>query len=196
MRRRTTPLVLAVCGLAALALGACDGAFDPLGDCARPLRVVADDGTRLSVVEHRCDAVPGRAPAVAVWPAVTDGEASWRRGLSRWGRRGRTLWIVSSPLRDGAERADVSAVLDGLAARAGVDPGRLGVIVAGPAARALAFRVGQLHPSPAALLLVSEPLTDTPEPPSAVSVEYLSPDGDPPPTERADRRLWELLVAE
>jgi hypothetical protein len=186
----------AVAAAAAACLAGCGAPTDPLADHGRPLQVVADDGTRLSVVEHRRDRARGLGPAVAVWPSDASDAATWRRELSRWGTGGRTLWLVASPLRDGAEASDVSAVLDALASRAGVDPGRLGAVAGGPAARALAFRTDRLQPSPAALLLVAEPVSRAPPPPPGLRLEHLAPEAPSEAAARADARLWELLAAE
>jgi hypothetical protein len=181
---------------AAACLAGCGAPTDPLAGHGRSLQIVADDGTRLSVVEHRRDRARGLGPAVAVWLSDSADATTWRRELSRWGAGGRTLWLVASPLRDGAEASDVSAVLDALASRAGVDPGRLGAVAGGPAARALAFRAGGLQPAPAALLLVAEPVSGAPPAPPGMRLEHLTPEAPSEVAARADARLWELLVAD
>lgn len=144
-------------GLALAALvvaGACGGGADPLAESGRRLEVVADDGTRLEVVEFRTRAGSGKAPAVAAWPLTVRDLAECRRSLAPWGQDGRTLWIVATPARDGLELADVGTVLDALSASPGVDPGRVGAVVAGPAAEALAHRVDPSDPGAAALVLI------------------------------------------
>jgi hypothetical protein len=143
---------------------------DPLEDCSRPLDVVAYDGARLEVLEHRCGAAEGRGPAIAVWPPAAD-PGPWRRDLARWGVDGRTLWLVVEPLRDGVEVQDVSAVVEALAGRPGVDPGRVGVLVTGISAQALGYRIDRLEPAPAALALVTDDVPPSSVPPAGMGVE-------------------------
>lgn len=182
--------VAGLVGLVVATAAGCSPPPDPLAECARTLSVIADDGTRLEVLEHRCAPAQGRRPALAAWLPRGADPAPWRAGLSDWGLEGRTLWLVVTPLRDGAEVTDASAVFDALASRPGVDPGRLGGLVTGVPAQALAHRLERLEPAPAALALVGRPdAPDSPAVPEGTRLKLLDDGADRSSRQRADQWL-------
>lgn len=154
-------MVALFAGAAALStwIGGASG-DDALVPCGRPVTVLADDGAEVLAVSYRCDAVPGKHPALAVWPREPGAATGFLAPLDRWAREGRTLFVVTGPRRPGAEYRDLDAVLAALTDDPAVDPGRLGVLVEGGVAHAFSPEGASRWPEALDALVVCDPPED------------------------------------
>jgi poly(3-hydroxybutyrate) depolymerase len=99
-------------------------------------------------------------------------------------------------MRDGVEVADVSALVEALAGRPGVDPGRVGVVVSGIAAQALAHRIERLDPAPSAVALVTGETLPSLAPPEGMEVRSFAAEDPPAAAREASRWLRGQLAVD
>ncbi len=147
-------LVLLVGGYLAWRVAGVLAAGPPPRDCRERLRVIAEDGTSWAASTWRCRRPEGPGPAMLAWgvsPAAT--EAWIARLQDDWPWSGREAWSLDAPPPGTPEevRRVVAAALEAMAAEWSVDPGRIGVLLEGPACRAWPL------PGAAAVVLVDPP---------------------------------------
>ncbi len=158
-------LVLLVGGYAAWRVAGFVGAGPPPRDCRARITVIAADGTRWPGSTWRCRRPAGPAPALLVWGGSPEATEAWiARFQDGWPWSGREAWTLDSvpPGDRAAVRGAVNAALEAMGAEWSVDPGRIGVLLQGPACRAWPV------PGAAAVVLVDPPAgLDLPDPPPA-----------------------------
>jgi hypothetical protein len=145
-------------GVAMIAKRSMDGpASHDLAECAQRLFVIAHDGLEIPAVIYRCDELPGRHPALVVWPSEPGSTAGWVAGLDTWAREGRHLMVLGVMRRPGMERIDLSAAVEALADEPHVDPARLAFVAEGHTGLGLLDEGRFAWPEPAAAGVLSDP---------------------------------------